>query len=186
MNDLTKSSCVQTRVINGMDSQVLFARSRPCRRSCVLRVSIADLSTGRTCMRFGSKYEKVLRDKLLPHGCELGRRGYPDFWVVTKGKRLFFVEVKRETCGGLTNHQKKVHALMRASNLPVFVSRCGELSEEILIFLSEQPTPPLDRLNECLRLEAELRRKRIRINQLEDEVNHLRKRRKYTTIPVQT
>lgn len=81
--------------------------------------------------RFGSIYEKKFYTEMRArYGGIILRRGCPDFFIKIGDSRPFFVEVKSNS-DRLTKYQKTFWAFLKELGIDVFMSREGEITEEI-------------------------------------------------------
>jgi len=82
-------------------------------------------------MKFGSLLERKLAFHLKQEfGCQLLRKGWPDFLVIKPNGKIFCVEVKK-SFGHLKEHQEKVIVILKDFGIPCYVQRGEKISEEI-------------------------------------------------------
>ena len=126
-----------------------------------------------------TKGEKRLKDSLQERGCKVLNKGWPDFLVVDPSGSVFCIEEKSEPIGGIRKHQKEVHAILQSINVPVFISRKGQLNNDILEIIERSGVRNFyEKIDEIKRLYSKIRKLRIKNSALRQQVTNLKKARK--------
>lgn len=129
-------------------------------------------------MKFGSKGEKKLYLALKEkYDCEILRRGWPDFLVITANGKIFCIEEKGRLFGGLTIFQKKVHSFLKSLGVEVFISRKGELNQEITDYLNTRvgSNKTIEMAGRNRQLENDIKKLKIKNREWENKYNQIKR-----------